>query len=146
MADNKNSNNHRNDAALIIGICLVLFGVWKLAEHTLSPWWPHLMTFISQLASYLWPIAIIVAGVFVIIAVRKGTLSAPSGKRLYRSRTDKKIAGVCGGLATFFSCNVTPIRIIALILLLLSFFSIIILYVILWIVIPEEPVGNTTWV
>ena len=33
-------------------------------------------------------------------------------KRLYRSRTDKKICGVCGGLAEYFGCDSTIVRLI----------------------------------
>src|SRR5687768_6274696 len=35
--------------------------------------------------------------------------SAPSGRRLTRSRTDSKIAGICGGLAEFFGVDATAI-------------------------------------
>ena len=39
-------------------------------------------------------------------------------KKLYRSKTDKKIFGVCGGFAQYFDVDVTIIRIIFLVLLL----------------------------
>ena len=39
-------------------------------------------------------------------------------KKLKRSKTDKKIFGVCGGLAKYFGVDVTVIRIIFLIALL----------------------------
>ena len=39
-------------------------------------------------------------------------------KRLYRSRTDRMIAGVCGGLAEYFNIDPVIIRIIAVVLLL----------------------------
>ena len=40
------------------------------------------------------------------------------GKKLYRSRTNKKIFGVCAGLAEYFDVDVTVIRILFLIALL----------------------------
>ncbi|MBW3568822.1 PspC domain-containing protein [Candidatus Parcubacteria bacterium] len=60
-------------------------------------------------------------------------------KRLYRSRDDKVIAGVCGGLGHYF--NVDPIipRIIFVILLLPGGLPGFIPYVILWIIVPQEP-------
>lgn len=62
--------------------------------------------------------------------------SAP--RRLYRSRTERSIAGVCGGLAAFFEADPTMIRLLMLVLILFGGLSIW-AYIILWIVIPEEP-------
>jgi phage shock protein C len=60
-------------------------------------------------------------------------------KKLYRSKSDRKIAGVCGGLAEYFGVDATIIRIIAVVLLLPGWLPGFVPYVILWIVIPEEP-------
>lgn len=59
-------------------------------------------------------------------------------RRLYRSRTVRSIAGICGGLGTFFNADPTMIRLITLLLILFGGLSIW-AYIILWIVIPEEP-------
>lgn len=40
------------------------------------------------------------------------------GKKIYRSSTNKKLFGVCGGLAEYFDMDATVIRIIYLLLLL----------------------------
>ena len=58
--------------------------------------------------------------------------------RLYRSRTDKKICGVCGGLAKYFDCDPTIIRLITA-LLALGFGTGILAYFIAALVIPNEP-------
>ena len=39
-------------------------------------------------------------------------------KRLYKSRTDRKIFGVCGGIAEYFNIDSTVVRLIAVILVL----------------------------
>lgn len=65
--------------------------------------------------------------------------SAETPRKLYRSRTDRSIAGVCGGLGAFFRVDSTLLRLATLLLLLAGGLSIWI-YLILWIVIPEEPV------
>jgi phage shock protein C len=59
-------------------------------------------------------------------------------RRLYRSRDQKMIAGVCGGIAEYTRVDPTLVRIL---MLALMFFGGIGLlpYIILWIVIPEEP-------
>lgn len=60
------------------------------------------------------------------------------GRRLYRSRTNRSIAGICGGLAEFFNTDPTLLRLITLLLILFGGLSIW-AYIILWIVIPEAP-------
>jgi phage shock protein C len=59
-------------------------------------------------------------------------------KKLYRSRKDRMIGGVCGGLAEYLSMDPTVIRILY-ILFALTGGSGILVYVILLLVIPEEP-------
>jgi phage shock protein C len=55
-----------------------------------------------------------------------------------RSRTNRKIAGVCGGLANRFGLNPTLIRIGFVLLGLPGGAPGILLYLILWVVMPEE--------
>ena len=62
----------------------------------------------------------------------------PETRKLYRSRTDRSIAGICGGLAAYFDSDPTLIRLLMLLLILFGGLSIW-AYIILWIVIPEEP-------
>lgn len=59
-------------------------------------------------------------------------------KKFYRSRKNRLIAGVCGGLAEYFEIDSIIVRLIALILVL-SVGAGIIGYIIAWIVVPEEP-------
>lgn len=58
-------------------------------------------------------------------------------RRLYRSRTDRKIAGVCGGLAQYLNVDPTVVRIIFLILLFIGGGGLLI-YLIIWICAPNE--------
>ncbi|MBA2653157.1 MAG: PspC domain-containing protein [Tatlockia sp.] len=59
-------------------------------------------------------------------------------KRLYRSRKERLIAGVCGGLAEYFDMDPTWVRIIFIILMLIGG-SAILVYLVMWLVVPEEP-------
>jgi phage shock protein C len=61
-------------------------------------------------------------------------------RRLYRSRTNRKLAGVCGGLAQYFNTDATLIRVLFVVFTLLGGPGLV-AYVVLWIVVPEEPVG-----
>ncbi|MFH0990964.1 MAG: PspC domain-containing protein [bacterium] len=59
-------------------------------------------------------------------------------KRLYRSVTDKKIAGICGGIGEYLDVDPTVIRLLTVILWLVTwFFPVFIGYVIAWFIIPE---------
>lgn len=44
-------------------------------------------------------------------------------RKLYRSRADKKIFGVCGGIADYFECDSTIIRLVWVISIFLGGFS-----------------------
>ncbi len=59
-------------------------------------------------------------------------------KRLFRSKNEKMIAGVCGGLASYFSVDPTLVRLI-FILLLFAPPSGILIYLIMWLITPLEP-------
>ena len=61
-------------------------------------------------------------------------------KRLHRSRTEKMVGGVCGGLAEYFRVDPTIVRVIWVALTILPIpGSAILAYLILWIVVPQEP-------
>ncbi len=60
-------------------------------------------------------------------------------RKLYRSRTDKKLFGVLGGLAKYFNIDATILRIIYVLLSLFVLGSPIIIYLIAALIIPEEP-------
>ncbi len=60
--------------------------------------------------------------------------------RLYRSKNDRIIAGVCGGIAEYFNIDPTLVRIVFAILIFVFGLSIWI-YPVLWIIIPEEPMS-----
>ncbi len=57
--------------------------------------------------------------------------------KLYRSVSDRMVGGVCGGLGTFLNIDSVFIRLLFILLLFGSDFGFI-LYLVLWIVIPEE--------
>ena len=59
-------------------------------------------------------------------------------KRLMRSSTDKKLGGVCAGLAEYFDVDPTIIRVVWLIAVFCGGVGLL-LYLILWIVLPLAP-------
>lgn len=63
-----------------------------------------------------------------------------SGKRLYRSNTEKTIAGVLGGIAEYFDIDPTLVRLGYVLLSLFSAaFPGVLGYIIMWIVMPQNP-------
>lgn len=59
-------------------------------------------------------------------------------KKLYRSNSDKMIGGVAGGIAEYFEVDPTIIRILFVLALFFGGGGLI-AYVILWIIVPEQP-------
>lgn len=69
----------------------------------------------------------------------ENTATQQPAHRIYRPRERRSIAGVCAGIAEYFDLDTTLVRLITFFLIFFGTLSIWI-YIILWIVIPEEPV------
>ena len=67
-------------------------------------------------------------------------------KKLYRSTTNKKVAGVCGGIAEYIGFDPTILRVIFIVLLIPGGLPGLIPYALLWFVIPVEPPINKSGV
>jgi phage shock protein C len=64
--------------------------------------------------------------------------AARAPRKLMRSSTDKKLGGVCAGIGSYFDMDVTLVRVLWLIAVFFGGTGLL-LYVILWIVLPVEP-------
>jgi phage shock protein PspC (stress-responsive transcriptional regulator) len=66
---------------------------------------------------------------------------AAVGRRLVRSTTDVKIAGVCGGLAEYFGRDATLVRVIWIVLTVLPGACVggVLAYLAAWLIIPKAP-------
>ncbi len=64
-------------------------------------------------------------------------------KQLTRSTTARMIAGVCGGLGQYANLDPTVVRLIALLLLFVTGPGVVVAYIILALIIPEEPSAQT---
>ncbi|MCM2316529.1 MAG: PspC domain-containing protein [Thermoanaerobaculia bacterium] len=64
---------------------------------------------------------------------------------LQRSRKNRQLAGVCGGLAEFLGWDATATRVaFVLVSILSAAFPGIIVYILLWILMPQAPEESTT--
>lgn len=61
-----------------------------------------------------------------------------ASKRLYRSRTDRMLGGVCGGLGEYLDIDPTLVRVAWVVISLLGGAGLL-AYILCWIIIPEEP-------
>lgn len=61
-----------------------------------------------------------------------------NNKKLRRSRSEKMIAGVCGGLAEYFDLDPSLVRIGYALLTLFTAFAGVLVYIIMWIIVPQK--------
>ena len=139
------------------GILLVVVGtVWFLGNLGI-PLWHHWWGLAWDVVL---PVLLILAGVAFLFGGRNSLSAppAPSGgspgpespaaepvphalpPRLYKSRTERKMFGVCGGIAAYFNADPTIVRLLFIIASFASFGFMLLLYVIMAIVTPREPV------
>lgn len=128
--------------AIIIGIAFVLFGFWKLMGTVLGfGWWVQIQRIIGMVFSFVWPVALILAGLYLVWAGKTGRLKGISTtdwhKPFGRSVTDKRIAGVCGGIAQYLNIDPTIVRILAIILLAINPAFAVLAYAFAAILIPQ---------
>jgi phage shock protein PspC (stress-responsive transcriptional regulator) len=65
-------------------------------------------------------------------------MGGPLMKRLYRSTTNRFIAGVFGGLGEYFNIDPTILRLIFIVLLIPSFMTFAIIYLLAAVIIPKD--------
>ena len=149
---NASDQKKPQNTGLFWGIALVLFGFslissnwhWRFFHfrpfhwNLFNPWFFNWDRF--------WPVVIILLGLFYLIYVLKqnkegeDTASAPKSK-LFRSRNEKVIGGVCGGIAKNLHVDPVFVRIGWVILTLFTkIFLGIIVYILWMVIVSEEPV------
>ena len=65
-------------------------------------------------------------------------------KRLYRSKKDRILGGVCAGLGEHLDVDPTIIRLVWVVLTVFSMGTGVIVYILAWIIIPEEDAAGKT--
>jgi phage shock protein PspC (stress-responsive transcriptional regulator) len=67
----------------------------------------------------------------------------PESRKLFRSRNNRMIVCVCAGLANFFGIDPTVVRLLFAVGTLFGFGSFILIYIVLFIVVPEESLESS---
>ena len=139
------------------GIFLILFGAFILLTNlglfAAFHWW-HMSWDI------MFPVVLIVVGLwFIYVHTRRPAIAYEHSqdsseqqlppnyhqhfRELQRSKTDRKLFGVCGGIAKYFNADSTIVRVLYIFLVLASFGWGLLLYLIMTIVMPEEKPATT---
>jgi len=116
--------------------CFPVFHFWHIPWHS------------------MWPLTLVILGiVYLVYALRRGDAAeADSDRRRgkaenktwYRSRKNKVVAGVCGGLADILHLDPVIVRILVIVLALITDVVVwLVLYLVAVIVIPREPDGKS---
>ena len=81
------------------------------------------------------------AAAWLVIPASTEPLPVPRERRLTRSATDRKVAGICGGLAEYFGVDATAVRLLWCVLSILfgAVIGGVIAYVAAWFIIPRSP-------
>lgn len=66
----------------------------------------------------------------------------PEPKRLFRSRTNRMLGGVCGGIAEFFVLDPTLVRLAFVLGTILGFGALVFVYLAMLIIVPEVPLSG----
>ena len=139
------------------GYGLIIFGgLLLLANLDLF----HFFDFFGNAIEYIFPILLIILGMAIIYYKQSnpsvetsngGNTETAAGGQTYqqsntgfrqfrRSYTDKKLAGVCGGMANYFGIDPSIIRMLYVILCLASFGAGLVLYLVLALAVPYDNV------
>jgi phage shock protein C len=141
-----NRHDRRNDWTTFFALVLIVIGVWLLISGPLAAYFAPLRQLLRLLASVAFPLALIALGVFVYLAASRGSLRphAVGSRPLYRSRDDRMLAGVLGGVARFLGIEATWLRLgYALVTFVTGFGPGLLIYIIATVIIPEEPSTGT---
>lgn len=151
-------NSGGRNAAAVLGIIFIAVGGLVFLDNlNILDWgdWWHLSW------EYLFPALLIAIGVFLMarpartaapaeaaepVSRGKGRKQTPSPHppELHRSRTDRKVGGVCGGLAAYLGVDVSIIRVAFVFFTLWPFGLGAVVYLVMMLVIPEEnPMAST---
>ena len=151
------SNNPKRDRSAFVGMTFVFIGCLVLfANMNLLDWFDWHISW-----TYLVPVLLILLGGWILLDfgekkkqreevqfnspdAAEETQTSSMASRLYRSSYDKKILGVCGGMAEYFGIDSSLIRIGWILILFASFGTAIILYFLIGILLPRQEIQHST--
>jgi phage shock protein PspC (stress-responsive transcriptional regulator) len=126
--------NPGSGAAVLGGAALIVLGLWWLASEVIPQ---SVLDVVDRSAG---AITLVALGVVLILLSRRGAFHAPrTGTRLYRSRNDRLLGGVLGGLGAYLGIDPLVLRIAVALLTVLGAGGLVLVYILMWVLVPEEP-------
>lgn len=123
-------------------VALIALGVMLFLNRVGGPWWQAVRSAFRFAGDVGWPLVLIAVGVLLLFSAKQGgiTLGDGSGKRLMRSRSERMIGGVLGGLASYLGVDPTLVRIVYVVFAVITGLGLaVVLYLIAMVLVPEEP-------
>lgn len=122
----------RNDR-VFLGIC------GGLAQYfEIDPALIRLITILVCVFTGLIPLILVYAIAAMLIPLHSKAIIFPHYRKLTRSRSDRKIGGICGGLGQFFRVDPTLLRLgLVFLCLLTGIVPLALAYLVGWVIIPE---------
>lgn len=119
---------------VIAGVCGGLGNYWKI-----DPIFIRLGLIFLGVLTAIVPMVLVYIICWIIIPLEPANeIEIPTFKKLRRSKTDRKIAGLCGGLAEYLGCDPTPVRLLTVIVAIFTgIIPLVAAYLIGWIIVPE---------
>jgi phage shock protein C len=145
--------NRKVNSSLLIGLVLIVIGgIFLLREIGMF----HYFNLFDISLSTVWGILLIGIGIVLLFQAKRqtaeGEQTAQAGKteetkdankkKIYRSKSDRMLAGVCGGIGIHFQVDPSFIRIGWVLATLFSGGLGILIYILLIIIFPEGPAGQ----
>lgn len=135
------SENLIKDKSLFWGSLLIILGLFFLLRQTGLFYGLEFWRIPWQM---VWAAFLIIIGLFLLLKRKKTAddeteMFNVKGKKLYRSRSQKMLSGVCGGIAEYFEMDVSIIRILWAIITIASAGFGILIYILMVIIFPEAP-------
>jgi phage shock protein C len=144
VSDENRPNGSQSTGWVVLGIALVVVGVVLGAQQMGIVPWPLTRAW-GFLVKARGGVGIVLLGILLIVWTQSGhRFTAPAhGTKLFRTREDKWLAGVLGGLAQYFSVDVTLLRLVFIALVVLfDVGALVVVYIVMAIVVPMEPEGG----
>lgn len=143
MADRRKRSGS-SKLAVAAGVVLIVVGLASLFSAVVpADLWARIAAIAGRVWAVAWPCALVAAGAYVLWAARTGRFSGFDSPRngaapFRRSRADKRIFGVCGGIAYYFGVDSTIVRVIAVVLLVAFPPMAVISYVVVALFVPQS--------